>query len=107
MDTAGRMTHFAGHNLDKNKQANCGCNSTLTTSNPKQRDTSFVCSCEKNDETMSNAETLLSSNAKFQAISAITVLPDGVLYVADQGLFFFSMLLVWHILDHIIQHFYI
>ena len=37
------------------------------------------------DETTSNAETLLSSNAKFQAISAIAVSQDGVINVADRG----------------------
>lgn len=46
------------------------------------------------DATTSNAETLLSSNAKFQAISAIAVTQDGVINVADQGEFsiFFSLL---------------
>lgn len=39
------------------------------------------------DATTSNAETLLSSNAKFQAISAIAVTQDGVVNVADQGEF--------------------
>lgn len=39
-----------------------------------------------NDEfTLSNAETLLSSNTRFQAISAISVAQDGIIYVADQG----------------------
>lgn len=33
----------------------------------------------------SGAETLLSSNARFQAISAIAVTQDGVINVADQG----------------------
>jgi teneurin len=37
------------------------------------------------DEPTSNAETLLSSNAKFQTISSLTVSPSGVLHVADQG----------------------
>lgn len=32
-----------------------------------------------------NGDTLLSSNAKFQAISAIAVSQDGVINVADQG----------------------
>lgn len=35
--------------------------------------------------TTSNAETLLSSNARFQAISAIAVSQDGVINVADRG----------------------
>lgn len=38
------------------------------------------------DPTTSNAETLLSSNAKFQSISAIAVSQDGVINVADQGM---------------------
>lgn len=37
------------------------------------------------DEGLSNAETMLSSNAKFQAISAIAVSQDGVINVADRG----------------------
>lgn len=37
------------------------------------------------DSQANNAETLLSSNAKFQAISAIAVSQDGVINVADQG----------------------
>lgn len=32
-----------------------------------------------------NADTILTSNAKFQAISAIAVSQDGVINVADQG----------------------
>lgn len=40
----------------------------------------------QNDD--SNKETLLSSNAKLYQISAITVGPDGVVHVADQGQFF-------------------
>lgn len=42
------------------------------------------------DGTTSNAETLLSSNARFQAISAITVAQNGVINVADQGKFHFT-----------------
>lgn len=37
------------------------------------------------DSQANNVETLLSSNAKFQAISAIAVSQDGVINVADQG----------------------
>lgn len=37
------------------------------------------------DSPPSNAETLLSSNAKFQAISAIAITQDGVINLADQG----------------------
>lgn len=39
------------------------------------------------DSQTNNAETLLSSNAKFHAISAIAVSQDGVINVADQGKF--------------------
>lgn len=40
-----------------------------------------------NDGSAANsADTLLSSNAKFQAISAIAVSQDGVINVADQGM---------------------
>lgn len=39
-----------------------------------------------NDGSAANsADTLLSSNAKFQAISAIAISQDGVINVADQG----------------------
>lgn len=41
-----------------------------------------------NDGSVANsADTLLSSNAKFQAISAIAVSQDGVINVADQGMY--------------------
>lgn len=46
------------------------------------------------DATTSNAETLLSSNAKFQAISAIAVTQDGVINVADQGEFSYYFFLL-------------
>lgn len=40
------------------------------------------------DLTTRNAETLLSSSAKFIAISAIAIAQDGVINIADQGMFF-------------------
>lgn len=46
------------------------------------------------DATTSNAETLLSSNAKFQAISAIAVAQDGVINVADQGMCFKTIIII-------------
>lgn len=70
VNSAGRVSHFAGKSL-------CDCsNSTTTTTVSPQ------CQCP-NEET--NAETLLSSNAKFSAVSALTVSPDGILHIADQG----------------------
>lgn len=48
----------------------------------------------QDDAQTSGAETLLSSNARFQAISAIAVTQDGVINVADQGEFGISQ---WHL----------
>lgn len=46
-----------------------------------------------NDGSVANsADTLLSSNAKFQAISAIAVSQDGVINVADQGMYHYHFL---------------
>lgn len=45
-----------------------------------------------NDGSAANsADTLLSSNAKFQAISAIAVSQDGVINVADQGMYIYKI----------------
>lgn len=93
VDTAGKITIFAGKQQDKIKDILCECNSSSsTTSNPQLNrngdQINVNCPCMANifvEETTSNAETLLSSNAKFQAISALSVSPDGVLNVADQG----------------------
>uniref|UniRef100_A0A1Y1LMI1 Tenascin-like protein n=2 Tax=Photinus pyralis TaxID=7054 RepID=A0A1Y1LMI1_PHOPY len=85
VDTAGRVTHFAGKTQDKLK-SNCECNASITTANPRiTHDLPTACICGSTEETTSNAETLLSSNARFQAISALTVSPNGVLHIADQG----------------------
>lgn len=85
VDSASRVTHFAGKTQDKMK-SNCECNSSITTASPRNnQDLPTACICGATDETTSNAETLLSSNARFQAISALTVSPSGVLHVADQG----------------------
>ncbi|XP_034947958.1 teneurin-a isoform X2 [Chelonus insularis] len=75
VDSSGKMSHYAGRQQDRHDQ--CECNNT--TPNSKISDT---CTC--NDD-ISSTETLLSSNAKFKAISALAVSPDGVLHVADQG----------------------
>ncbi|XP_071056324.1 teneurin-a isoform X2 [Onthophagus taurus] len=84
IDSSGQITHFAGKTQEKMKN-NCDCNTSITTANPrKMQEMPTACICGA-DVTTSNAETLLSSNAKFQAISALTVSPGGVLHVADQG----------------------
>ncbi|CAG9766607.1 unnamed protein product [Ceutorhynchus assimilis] len=91
IDTAGKITHFAGK-LQTGKTGKCQCAVNATTANPIRNNRDVVlppapeCSCSSpGDDTTNNAETLLSSNAVFQAISAIGVSPGGVLYVADQG----------------------
>ncbi|XP_057656218.1 teneurin-a isoform X3 [Diorhabda carinulata] len=85
IDTAGKITHFAGKIPEKPKK-NCDCALNITTANPLGRSQDVPpCLCANAEETTSNAETLLSSNARFQAISALAVSPGGVLYVADQG----------------------
>lgn len=76
VDSSGKMSYFAGKQQDKYRGV-CECNNT--TPNSKNID---ICGC--NDDT-STGNTLLSSNSKFTAISALAVSPDGVLHVADQG----------------------
>lgn len=93
VDTSGKITLFAGKQQFKLKDSACECNSSSsTTINPQAHGAPDQinpnCPCTPNyygEETTSNAETLLSSNAKFQSISALSVSPDGVLNVADQG----------------------
>ncbi|XP_015119824.1 teneurin-a [Diachasma alloeum] len=75
VDSSGKMSHFAGKQQERLRL--CECNNTTPSS--KNLD---ACAC--NDEG-NNSETLLSSNTKFTAISTLTVAPDGVLHVADQG----------------------
>ncbi|KRT82794.1 hypothetical protein AMK59_4421, partial [Oryctes borbonicus] len=85
VDSSGKIIHFAGKMQERMKN-NCDCNMSITTANPrKSKDLPTACICGATDVTTSNAETLLSSNAKFQAISALTVSPGGILHVADQG----------------------
>lgn len=84
VDTSGRVTQFAGKTQDKLK--GCECNASITTVSPRNNhELPTACLCGNTEETTSNAETLLSSNARFQAISALTVSPNSVLHVADQG----------------------
>lgn len=85
IDSSGKIIHFAGKTQERMKN-NCDCNTSITTANPrKNQELPTACICGATDVTTSNAETLLSSNAKFQAISALTVSPGGILHVADQG----------------------
>ncbi|XP_066592793.1 teneurin-a [Prorops nasuta] len=77
VDSSGKMSHFAGQRQER-LRGQCECNNTT----PSTKDTTDTCTCT--DDT-SSTETLLSSNAKFTAISALAVAPDGVLHVADQG----------------------
>ncbi|CAH0560894.1 unnamed protein product [Brassicogethes aeneus] len=84
IDTSGKIIHFAGKVQDSQRN-NCDCGVNLTTPSPKNQELPPACICGATEETTSNAETLLSSNARFQAISALTVSPGGVLHVADQG----------------------
>ncbi|XP_057340739.1 teneurin-a isoform X2 [Microplitis mediator] len=73
VDSSGKMSHYAGR-LQERLRDQCECsNSTKNI---------IICPC---NEDTSSTETLLSSNAKFTAISALAVTPDGVLHVADQG----------------------
>ena len=85
VDPSGKINHFAGKIHERTKNG-CECNSSATTANPRgSQELPTACICGSTDVTTSNAETLLSSNAKFQSISALTVSPGGVLHVADQG----------------------
>ncbi|XP_044012987.1 teneurin-a isoform X1 [Aphidius gifuensis] len=82
VDSSGKMTYFAGRQQDK-YHGLCECNNTNNNLNNIKKHNDNIC-C--NDETFNaNSDTLLSSNAKFKAISALAVSPDGVIHVADQG----------------------
>lgn len=88
IDPSGKIVHFAGKLQDNTKELNCECNGTAGAGAE-----AGGCGCRLQaaaggggDEPAS-AETLLSSNARFQTISALAVTPDGVLNVVDQGRF--------------------
>ncbi|XP_060532128.1 teneurin-a isoform X2 [Cylas formicarius] len=85
IDTSGKVVHFAGKLQEKDKKCQCPVNATTATPVRSSRDLPATCLCPPGDDTTSNAETLLSANARFQTISAISVSPGGVLHVADQG----------------------
>ncbi|KAF4518759.1 hypothetical protein B566_EDAN006163 [Ephemera danica] len=82
IDPSGRISDFAG----RQATPRCEC--------PQQKGNNFfntTCSCPTAHSTVAAApstaatETMLSSNAQFDSISAMAVSPDGVLHVADQG----------------------
>lgn len=64
----------------------CSCGTTTSSTTPTYNNAG---SSSYDDLLQRNAEILLSSNARFQSISAIAVAQDGVINVADQGEFFF------------------
>ncbi|XP_063223573.1 teneurin-a [Bacillus rossius redtenbacheri] len=82
VDSAGRISDFAGRQLEKTlKVQSCSCgNASLAAA---------ACHCapagEEGGGDRGSKETMLSSNAQFSSISALAVSPDGVLHVADQG----------------------
>lgn len=77
VESSGKMYHFAGQRREASRGV-CECNNTT----PSTKAPEPSCTCT---EDTSSTETLLSSNAKFIAISALTVAPNGVLHIADQG----------------------
>jgi len=73
---SGLIMDFAG----RQAQPRCDCP-------PKQAFYNVTCECAPTPKPPPGAsrEFMVSSNAQFEAISAMTVSPDGVLHVADQG----------------------
>lgn len=94
IDPSGKIMHFAGKLPENLKELSCECNMTMSaTAVPlNNRDEGAGCPCRLSvaagDEPPTSTETLLSSNAKFQTISALAVTPDGVLNVVDQGKYY-------------------
>ncbi|KAJ9586714.1 hypothetical protein L9F63_019697, partial [Diploptera punctata] len=97
VDSAGRISDFAGRPRDKpNRPVSCDCGGNSTGVGTGAGG-SCLCSSIGSASTTpddvtasdhastSSKETMLSSNAQFSSISALTVSPDGVLNVADQG----------------------
>ncbi|XP_022828977.1 teneurin-a isoform X4 [Spodoptera litura] len=90
IDPSGKIMHFAGKVQENLKELSCECNSSAAaTAVPTNSRDDAGCPCRLSvaagDEPPTSTETLLSSNAKFQTISALAVTPDGVLNVVDQG----------------------
>ncbi|XP_018334333.1 teneurin-a isoform X2 [Agrilus planipennis] len=79
--TSGQVIHFAGKVHNK-LDSSCACNNSRSI---KKAKIFSGCPCSVNNNNVNFSKTLLSSDAKFQAISAITVSPNGVLNIADQG----------------------
>lgn len=73
----------------------CSCGTTTSSTTPTYNNAG---SSSYEDLLQRNAEILLSSNARFQSISAIAVAQDGVINVADQGEFFFLFFFLLFIL---------
>lgn len=102
MDPSGKIMHFAGKLQENLKELSCECNSSVSvTAVPANvRDEGAGCPCRLSvaagDEPPTSTETLLSSNAKFQTISALAVTPDGVLNVVDQGIINFQVVVYYH-----------
>nr|CAD7259172.1 unnamed protein product [Timema shepardi] len=89
VDSAGRISDFAGKQQEKlNRMQSCDCNSNSSLSTTPGGATLCPCGGLLPDDTApdhNSKETMLSSTAQFTSISALTVSPDGVLNVADQG----------------------
>nr|CAH7727154.1 unnamed protein product [Callosobruchus chinensis] len=103
VDTAGKIIHFAGKpppgsTAGSSTSSRCPCpssslslpasNTTVPPSSPHHcvcPPPSAAAPAPGPDEPPSNAETLLATDARFQAVSALAVSPGGTLYVADQG----------------------
>nr|CAD7200938.1 unnamed protein product [Timema douglasi] len=89
VDSAGRISDFAGKQQEKlNRMQSCDCNSNSSLSTTPGGATLCPCGGLPPDDTApdhNSKETMLSSTAQFTSISALTVSPDGVLNVADQG----------------------
>ncbi|XP_059486301.1 teneurin-a isoform X2 [Neocloeon triangulifer] len=76
IDPSGRIMDFAG------RQATPRCECP-----PKHAFYNVTCECTPTPKAPPGAarDTVLSANAQFESISAMTVSPDGVLHVADRG----------------------
>lgn len=94
VDTAGNMRLFAGR--QEGVAQGCECIPAKNNTSPKNRVAATSspavmiaamtgCICASNNKPALNNETVLSTNTKFLAVSALAVTQDNVLNVADQG----------------------